>query len=311
MIDGALLNHIMVAFSIALDGAFAALTVYSIGLLSAFGLLHFYLSMSLGLTGYIPIGEALARFLWTIVKIGIFYWLMTSLYDLIWNGAFRTFMVWGQSAGGGGFGEASFLDPATIVQQGFAAAYPIKLWVDQFIGPTMVFYLVDVAIGTIAYHVTVASFSGIALAVMMAVIEFKLALATAAVLLPFAIFTHTAFLGELSISWLVTGLVRILVTAILMGIALPLFTMLTLPTPTVEGPDPTAFQALSLGFGALVFAVLAWVIPNRAASIGGRGVALALTGADIATGGMAGVSAARYLGQIGGGAIRGVSRLAA
>jgi type IV secretion system protein TrbL len=239
MIDGTLLNQILSAFSVALDGAFAALAVYSIGLLSAFGLLHFYISMSLGLTGYIPLGEAIARFLWTIVKIGIFYWLMISLYDLMWNGAFRTFMLWGSQSG---WGEAAFLDPATIMRRGFEAAYPIKVWVDKFIGVTAPFYLVDIGMGTLAYWLTVFSFGTMALAVMMAIIEFKLALATAAVLLPWAVFTHTAFIGELSISWMVAGLVRILVTGLLMGVAQPLFALLTVPTPTWAGPDPSAFH---------------------------------------------------------------------
>jgi hypothetical protein len=195
--------------------------------------------------------------------------------------------------------------------KGFKAAYPVKVWVDQFIGPTLPFYLVDVGLGLFAYTLTVFSFVCIALHVLMTLIEFKLALATSAVLLPWAVFSHTAFVGELAISWLVAGLVRILVTGIITGIATTLFSILTVPVPTVTGPDPTVFQGLSLAAGAFVFAVLAWVVPSRAAAIGGRGMALALTGEHLVSGGLVGLSGARYLQQIGGGAIHGVSRLAA
>jgi type IV secretion system protein TrbL len=301
-----MLNAIAIAFAVLLDGAFAALTIYSIGLLTVFGALHFYISMSLGVVGYITMWDALGRFLWTIVKIGIFYWIITRLYDMMWNGAFATFMLWGSVAGG--FSPELLLSPHSILTTGFAAAFPIKLWVDQFIGISLPLYLVDVCIGLISYWVAVMSFGFIALSVLMTLIEFKLALATAAVLLPWAVFTHTAFIGELSISWLVAGLVRVLVTGLIVGIGQPLFQILTPTMPTLGGPDPTAYQAMQLGIGALVFAVLAWVVPSRAAAIGGRGMALALTGADLVGGGVMGI---RYLRQIGGGAIRGVSRLAA
>jgi type IV secretion system protein TrbL len=310
MINAGLFNQLVNAFSIGTDVAFANLALYSLGLLGAFGLLHFYISMSLGLTGYIPLGEALARFLWTLVKIGIFYWIITNLYDLLWGGLFLTFAKWGADAGGG-FGLTDFLNPSAIVTQGFKAAYPVKVWVDQFIGPLLPLYGIDVGLGLFAYVLTVFSFVCIALHVLMTLIEFKLALATSAVLLPWAVFTHTAFVGELAISWLVAGLVRILVTGIITGIATTLFDVLTVPVPTLAGPDPTVFQALSLAAGAFVFAVLAWVVPNHAASIGGRGMALALTGEHLVSGGMAGISGVRYLSQIGGGAIRGVSKLAA
>jgi hypothetical protein len=84
--------------------------------------------------------------------------------------------------------------------------------------------------------------------------------------------------------------------------------LFALPVPSLLGPDPTVFQSLSMAFGALMFAVLAWVVPSRAAGIGGRGMALALGGEHFIAGGLMGVRAAQ---QLAGGAIRGVSRLRA
>jgi type IV secretion system protein TrbL len=306
MIDGQIFNHISSAFHITLDGAYAALHVYSLGLLAILGLIYFTYATAQGMIGFTAVGEALGSMLWIVLKIGVFYWLLHVLYDLMWNGAFRTFLQWGLEAGGGNFTLDDFLDPGTIVLNGFRRAYPMKRWVDGFIGPEVPFYLVDIGLFMLAYWITVLAFGFLALAVLVAMIEMKMAIATGGVLIPWAVLTHTAFLGELSISWLVAGLVRILVTAVIMSIAEPLFELLALPLPSLFGPDPTAFQAMSMALASLIFAVLAWVVPNRAAGIGGRGMALALTGESFVAGGVLGY---RYLTQLTGGAVRGVSRL--
>jgi type IV secretion system protein TrbL len=306
MIDGQLLNHIASAFAITLDGAYAALHVYSLGLLGTLALMYFTYTMAQGMVGFMTVGEALGTMLWIVLKIGVFYFLLVVLYDLMWNAAFRTFLQWGIEASGGTASYDDFLNPGTILVNGFKAAYPMKSWADKFIGPMLPFYVVDVSLYMVAYWLTVLSFAGMALALLVALIEMKLAIATGGVLIPWGVLTQTSFIGELSIAWLVAGLVRILVTAVMVGIAKPLFELLALPLPTLFGPDPTAFQSISLAVGALFFAVLAWVVPNRAAGIGGRGMALALTGESFVAGGFMGY---RYATQLTGGAIRGVSRL--
>ena len=53
------------------------------------------------------------------------------------------------------------------------------------------------------------------------------------------------------------------------------------------GGDPTYFGALIAGLTSLIFAILAWVIPARAAAIAGRGVSLAVHGGTIVTGSIA------------------------
>jgi type IV secretory pathway TrbL component len=308
MIDGELLNRVTSGFAIALDGAYAALTLYSVGLLAILATLYFFYAMSQGLVGYATLNEALGSLFWVVCKIGVFYWLLRNLYDLMWNGAFRTFAQWGLEASGGGFRYEDFLGPGTIVMNGFKAAYPMKVFADQFIGPMLPLYLVDISVAMLAYWVTVFSFGAIALAVMAALIEMKMAIATSGVLIPWAILTQTAFLGELSIANLAAGLVRILVTALIMGIAIPLFTLLAVPNPQ-SGVDPSVFRMVSLAVTALIFAILAWVIPNRAAAIGGRGMALAVTGADLAQGSSVMTGGVRSAWALTGGAIHGVSRL--
>jgi len=82
-VDSTILNTITNAFIVTLDGAYAALQVYSLGLLAVFAVMHFYLTMSAAVMGQAPLSQGLATFVWTVLKIGVFYWLATSLYDLM------------------------------------------------------------------------------------------------------------------------------------------------------------------------------------------------------------------------------------
>jgi type IV secretory pathway TrbL component len=140
---------------------------------------------------------------------------------------------------------------------------------------------------------------------MMTIIEYHMAVLVGAVLIPWGVLQPTAFFSEFSIGWLTGGLVRVLVTGAIVGIAVPLFDMLQLTT--TPGGDPSFYSAIIMGLTSLVFAILAWLIPGRAAAIAGRGVSLALHGGALiagAAGGMRGVIA-MY------GAIRGVSSMLA
>jgi type IV secretory pathway TrbL component len=142
----------------------------------------------------------------------------------------------------------------------------------------------------------------------------KLAIATGSILIPWGVLTQTASLGELSLSWMTAGLVRVLLTALLMSIGVPLFEMMTLAvSPRTGGPDPKIYGAVVLAVTALAFMALVWVLPNRAAAIGGRGMALALGGDVLIGGGMAAWSAAgagaRYATAAGAGVIRGSSQM--
>ena len=62
----------------------------------------------------------------------------------------------------------------------------------------------------------------------MTIIDIKLAIASGAVLFPWCILTQTSILGELSLSWITAGLVRVLLTSLLMSIGVPLFEMANL-----------------------------------------------------------------------------------
>jgi type IV secretory pathway TrbL component len=77
---------------------------------------------------------------------------------------------------------------------------------------------------------------GIALHLMMTIIEFHLAVMAATVLLPWGVLQPTAFFAEFSLGWVTGGLVRVLLTSAMIGIATPLFASVKL---TTVGSDPT------------------------------------------------------------------------
>src|SRR4030095_15832730 len=98
----------------------------------------------------------------------------------------------------------------------------------------------------------------------MTLIEIKLSIATGAILIPWGVLTQTSTLGELSLSWITAGLVRVLLTSLLLSIGVPLFQMMTLQvSPRTGGADPTIYGAVSLAVTALAFMFLVWILPNR------------------------------------------------
>src|SRR5262249_46311499 len=132
---------------------------------------------------------------------------------------------------------------------------------------------------SLAFYAIVIGFFLIALHLMMTIIEFNLAVMAGTVLIPWGVFPALAFLGESSLSWIIGGLVKVLVTAALVSMALPLFARVVF-TPS-SGGDPTFYSATLCGLVSLLFAILAWVIPGRAGAIASRGVSLALSGSDV------------------------------
>jgi len=89
-----ILDQIVAAFASAIDGGFVALQSYSLLLLAAFATIYFFVAMwPIIMSGYM-LAEALAGFIWIILRIGVFYWLVFNLYGLT-QAAFQTFMQWG------------------------------------------------------------------------------------------------------------------------------------------------------------------------------------------------------------------------
>jgi P-type conjugative transfer protein TrbL len=290
------------AFVDAIQVGQGTLATFSIPLLGVFAIIAFYVQLGpLLASGSVATGDVLASVLLSLVKAGVFYWLLSNL-QAVAIAAFNTFLQWGMAPAGSASGQ-TFLSPSTVIDVGFRIATPIREFTDSLIKWAAIWKWPTLLTYSLIYYTILISFVCIALHLMMTIIEYNMAVLVATVLVPWGILAPVAFFSEFSIGWVTGGLVRVLVTVAMVGIAIPLFDAVR-PDMT-GGNDPTMFSAIICGLVSVVFAVLSWVIPGRAAAIAGRGVSLALHGGTLtaaAAGGLRGVVLVTSV-------IRGVSNL--
>src|SRR6266568_2194099 len=217
-----ILNDITSAFVNAIEAGTRTLGQLSVPLLVVFAIIAFYAQLGPQLaSGGIGLNDALGNFLLLVLKIGVFEWLLLHLPDIA-DAAFRTFVQWGASAGGT-FTAGEFLNPAAVADTGFRLARPIREFTDNFIKWLAVWDWPTLLLYSLSYYLIVASFMCIALHLMMTIIEYHLAVMAGAVLIPSGVLQPTAFFTEFSLGWITGGLIRVLLTAAVVGIALPLF----------------------------------------------------------------------------------------
>jgi type IV secretion system protein TrbL len=301
--NGQVLDDVTAAFLAAIQAGTNTLAQVSLPLLGILAIIAFYLQLGpLLASGSVGAGDAIASTLLTILKAGVFYWLVKNLAPLA-TAAFQTFFQWGLAPAGSAVATQRFFQPSLVMNIGFQAATPIKAFVDHLMGNFWSSNIYTTLTYWLAWLTIVVAFAFVALHLMMTIIEYFLAVLVAMVLLPWGVLQPTAFLSELSIGWVTGGLVRVLVTGAILGIATPLFALLK-PAMTAQG-DPTFYSALVTAITSLIFAILAWVIPGRAAAIAGRGVSLALHAGTLVAGAAGGGRAILVARQ----AIRGASQM--
>ncbi len=277
-----ILDTITAAFVNALSAGQNALAAYSLPLLGVFAVIALYVQFApLVASGGGGAGDAVASLLLTVVKFGVFYWILVNLAGMA-EAAFLTFLQWGIAPAGGGLSAQTFLSPSTVLDVGFRLGKPLRTFTDSWVGWAGVWNWPMLIAFSLAFYAIVLSFMFIALHLMMTIIEYNMAVLVATVLIPWGVLQPTAFFTEFSLGWLTGGLVRILVTAGMVGIAIPLFDLVQFTT--TGGNDPTFYSALVCGLTSGIFAILSWVVPGRAALIAGRGVSLALHGGTILAG---------------------------
>src|SRR5687768_15856725 len=91
------------AFINPIDGGFGILSRYALPLFAVLGAIYLVLVLSeMALRG-LSLNDLLATFIWTLVKIGVFYWIIVIFRDLA-LAALDTFVTWGLAPSGGQFG---------------------------------------------------------------------------------------------------------------------------------------------------------------------------------------------------------------
>src|SRR5882672_4190247 len=263
-----------------------------------------------------PDEDVLARLIKKTLYIGLFAFIIGNFNNLA-QIIFNSFAGLGIEAGGGTLSQAQLLQPGRLAQVGIDAGKPILQSICGLMGFTSFFdNFVQIVILLIAWLIVVISFFLMAIQLFVSLIEFKLTTLAGFVLVPFGLFSRTAFLAEKVLGNVFSSGVKVLVLAVIVGIGSTIFGQFT----NGFNDPPTISDALTLILAALALLALTIFGPAMANGLIAGGPQLG-AGAAVGTGmavagigavgvGLAGadVGAISTAGGLAAGAARGVRR---
>ena len=221
-----------------------------------------------------------------VIYVGIFAWIIDNWVELT-NILAETFMQLGLKAGGGQIERDLILNPGNIADRGLTTVTPILQAIRDLTGPVAFFEnIAEILLLTLAVLAIIIAFFLIAIQAVMAILTFKLGTLAAFVLVPFSLITHTAFMAERPLGWVVSASVRLMLLTLVVGLGEALFARLE-----IAADQLTIRAALDIALGAIVLMVLSITATRLAndlatgtprlgamdAAIGIGGVALAST----------------------------------
>jgi type IV secretion system protein TrbL len=283
-VDMALPNDLMVVFSDTISAGFAALQGPVNGI---FGLMIVLVTALTGLNWILsPQRDILAGAFAKVLLVGAFAWLIND-----WRALAETvqagFLEIGLAAGGGSLAPADFLNPGAILQTGWEIVKALGETPAPVANPLDVLgNLVDALILGLSMIGIMLAFTVLALQVIVVLLEFKIVTLAGFVLLPFGVWSRSAFLAERPLGYVVSAGLKVMALAIVVSGAQSVFDRLQ------PSANPTLHEALAILAATLLLAMLAIFIPNLAAALVTGGPTLG-----------AGAAAAGGLAVAGGGAL--------
>lgn len=279
-------NDLMTVFSNTVSAGFDALQG------SVNGVFGIMIGIVVALTGIQWVlssnREVLAAGFGKVLLIGTFAYLINdwqSLSDTIYGG----FIDLGLRAGGGGTSRSDFLNPGEILRQGWEIVKALGNTPTSSNPLQFMSNLTDAIIMGVAMIGIMLAFAVLALQIIVSLLEFKIVTLGGFILLPFGIWSKSAFLAERPLGFVVSSGLKILALAIVVSGARTVFAQLQ------PSADPDIYEALAILCASLLLAMLAVFIPNLASALVTGGPALgagaAVTGA-LAVGGAAALTAA-------------------
>ena len=260
--------------------------------------------------------DVIARLVRKTLFIGVFAYLIGN-----WNSlariVFESFAGLGLKASGTGLSAADFLRPGRVAQVGLDAGRPLLDSISGLMGYISFFEnFIQIAVLFFAWIVVLLAFFILAVQLFITLIEFKLTTLAGFVLIPFGLFSKTAFLAERVLGNVVSSGVKVLVLAVIVGIGSTLFSQFTAAS---GGAQPSIEDAMALVLASLALLGLGIFGPGIANGIVSGGPQLG-AGAAVGTGAAAGglavaggalaTGGARALAGAAGAAARGSAALA-
>jgi type IV secretion system protein TrbL len=259
-------NDLMVVFSNTVSAGFDDLSGAVNGV---FGLM---IALVVALTGIqwalSSNREALAAGFGKVLLIGAFAYLINdwqALSQTLWNG----FVDLGLTAGGGSLSREEFLNPGEVLEQGWQIVKALGETPAPADDPFDVMgNLVDALILGLAMIGIMLAFAVLALQIIVTLLEFKIVTLGGFVLLPFGIWTKSAFLAERPLGYVAASGLKVLALAIVVSGARSVFDQLQ------PSANPDMYEALAILAAALLLAMLALFIPSLASALVTGGPAL-------------------------------------
>lgn len=296
-------NDLMIVFSNTISAGFSALQGSVNGV---FGLM---IALVVALTGIqwalSSNRDVLAAGFGKVLLIGAFAWLINDwqrLSETIYAG----FLELGLTAGGGTLSRSEFLNPGAILAAGWEIVKALGETPAPVDNPLdVVGNLADGLILGLAMIGILLAFAVLALQIIVSLVEFKIVTLGGFVLLPFGIWSKSAFLAERPLGYVVSSGLKVLALAIVVSGAQSIFDQLQPSTA------PDIYEALSILVASILLAMLALFIPNLAAALVTGGPALgagSLLAGTVAVGG-AGLLAGAAVAGAGAAAATGAARI--
>lgn len=230
--------------------------------------------------------DVVARLVKKTLFVGVFAYLIGN-WNTLARIVFESFAGLGLKASGTGLSAADFLRPGRVAQVGLDAGQPLLDSISGLMGFVSFFEnFIQIAILLFAWLVVLLAFFILAIQLFVTLIEFKLTTLAGFVLIPFGLFSRTAFLAERVLGNVVSSGVKVLVLAVIVGIGSTLFAQFT----TGSGGQPSIADAMALVLAALALLGLGIFGPGIANGIVSGGPQLgagAAVGTGLAAGGLA------------------------
>jgi type IV secretion system protein TrbL len=301
-----LIDTLTQSFLNAIERGGTSLAIYALLILSVAASIAYYKEHIAVMIHGTGAGDALASLLVFTMSAMVYYWVCINLWAM-GMAVLGTAIQWGTAASGYPFSTDVLRKPSFILDIGLKVAFPSlemgsflqKMWA----AAQMVAAPVDSIIGWII----VGAFAAVLLHHIMMIVEFFLAMICGYVLIPWGIWGFMAPLAEFGVGWFFGGFIRAFLSMVMVGIGATIFNTLQ-PTAGYSFADylQTAVRLVS----AILFAVLCWQIPARAANRVGTAT-LGLTGSTITSAAMGTARMGMMLQGVGGAATRAYSRMMA
>ena len=258
-VDSGVSNELMVVFSDTITAGFASVA----GAVNA--LFALMIVLVVALTGiYWALSEnraALSSAFSKILLIGFFAYLINdwqALSETLYSG----FIELGLMAGGGSISAEEFLNPGAVIETGWDIVNRLGANPAHEAGALdIVGNFIDGLMFALAMLGITIAFAILAIQIVIALIEFKIVTLAGFVLLPFGIWSKSAFMAERPLGYVVSSGLKVLAVALIVSGAQALFGRL------IPSNEATIYEALTILTASMMLAMLAMFIPNVAASL--------------------------------------------